>query len=156
MFSARYELWSDSSLHFEGWLYDPIILALLRDCTSEVGTLGLILHHCNTICALFYHLLPCCFYCSHYKNSYLLSILHFYHHLFTELVHLYNFPLYWVCWGHKIFLVFDWRVARERLSSSNTSHGLINLRSSTWGKIDAVLQNSAVGVPTRVYKNKVA
>ena len=35
MFSARYELWSDSSLHFEGWLYDPIILALLRDCTSE-------------------------------------------------------------------------------------------------------------------------
>ena len=35
MFSARQELWSDSSLHFEGWLYDPIILALLRDCTSE-------------------------------------------------------------------------------------------------------------------------
>ena len=31
MFSARQELWSDSSLHFEGWLYDPIILALLRD-----------------------------------------------------------------------------------------------------------------------------
>ena len=22
-------------MHFEGWLYDPIILALLRDCTSE-------------------------------------------------------------------------------------------------------------------------
>ena len=35
MFSTRQELWSDSSLHFEGWLYDPIILALLRDCTSE-------------------------------------------------------------------------------------------------------------------------
>ena len=35
MFSARQELWSDSSSHFEGWLYDPIILALLRDCTSE-------------------------------------------------------------------------------------------------------------------------
>ena len=35
MFSARYELWSDSSSHFEGWLYDPIIFALLRDCTSE-------------------------------------------------------------------------------------------------------------------------
>ena len=31
----RQELWSDSSSHFEGWLYDPIILALLRDCTSE-------------------------------------------------------------------------------------------------------------------------
>src|SRR3990170_2579881 len=35
MFSARLELWSDSSLHIEGWLYDPVILALLRDCTSE-------------------------------------------------------------------------------------------------------------------------
>ena len=35
MFSARQELWSDSSSHFEGWLYDPIILALLRDCTRE-------------------------------------------------------------------------------------------------------------------------
>ena len=35
MFSARQELRSDSSSHFEGWLYDPIILALLRDCTSE-------------------------------------------------------------------------------------------------------------------------
>ena len=35
MFSYRIELWSDSSSHFEGWLYDPIILAQLRDCTSE-------------------------------------------------------------------------------------------------------------------------
>ena len=36
MFSARQELWSDSTSHVEGWLYDPIILALLRDCTSEI------------------------------------------------------------------------------------------------------------------------
>src|SRR6266536_564892 len=35
MFSARQELWSDYSSHVEGWLYDPIRLALLRDCTSE-------------------------------------------------------------------------------------------------------------------------
>ena len=35
MFSATQELCSDSSSHFEGWLYDPIILGLLRDCTSE-------------------------------------------------------------------------------------------------------------------------
>src|SRR3990170_3540826 len=35
MFSARLELCSDSSSHIEGWLYDPIILALLRDCTSK-------------------------------------------------------------------------------------------------------------------------
>ena len=88
------------------------------------------------------------FYCSHYKNSYLLSILHFYHHLFAELVHLYNLPLYWVCWGHKRFLVFDCRVAWERLSSSHASHGLINLRSSTWGKFATVLQTSALGGPT--------
>ena len=35
IFSARQELWSDSSSHVEGWLCDPIILALLGDCTSE-------------------------------------------------------------------------------------------------------------------------
>ena len=38
---------------------------------------------------------------SDYKNYYLLSIYHLYHHLFAELVHLYNLTLYWVCWGHK-------------------------------------------------------
>ena len=35
MFFATYELWSDSSLHVEGWLCDPIILALLREYTSK-------------------------------------------------------------------------------------------------------------------------
>ena len=40
-------------------------------------------------------------YFSDYENLYLPSILHLYHHLFAELVHLYNLPLYWVCWGHK-------------------------------------------------------
>jgi hypothetical protein len=48
---------------------------------------------------------------SDYKNSYLLSILHLFYHFFAELVHLYNLPLYWVCWRHKRFLVFDCRVA---------------------------------------------
>uniref|UniRef100_N1R4Y5 Ubiquitin-like protease family profile domain-containing protein n=1 Tax=Aegilops tauschii TaxID=37682 RepID=N1R4Y5_AEGTA len=33
---------------------------------------------------------------SDYKNLYLPSILHLYHHLFAELVHLYNLPLYWL------------------------------------------------------------
>ena len=37
------------------------------------------------------------FYCYYYKNQYLLSILHLYHHLFAELVHPYNLPLYLVC-----------------------------------------------------------
>ena len=87
-------------------------------------------------CAVFFSFLD-------YKNLYLLSILHLYHHLFAELVHLSNLPLYLVCWGHKRFLVFDCKVVWDRLSSSYASHGLINLGSSTWGKVTIVLQNSA-------------
>ena len=37
-----------------------------------------------------------------YKYLYLLSILHLYHHLFAELVHLYNLPLYWLCWWYEV------------------------------------------------------
>src|SRR5215216_1538271 len=37
------------------------MLALLRDCTSEVRTLGLVFKHCNTVCAHFCYLLPCYF-----------------------------------------------------------------------------------------------
>ena len=50
---------------------------------------------------------------SDYKNLYLPSILHVYHHHFAELVHLYNLALYWGCWGHKrlfvIWLQGCWR-----------------------------------------------
>ena len=141
-------------------LRDGYMIQLYYHCweiaLGKVCTLGLIFHHCNTICASFTIYYLAIFYCSHYKNSYLLSILHFYHHLFSELVHLHNFPLYWVCWGHKRFLVFGCRVVWERPSSSYTSHRLINSRSSTWGKIPTVLQNYALGGPTRVYKYKVA
>src|SRR3990170_1891466 len=91
MFSARYGLWSDSSWHIEGWLYDPIILALLRDCTSEstdprphFQALQYRLCSVLSISTLLF------FYCSYYKNQYLLSLLRLYHHLFTELVHLYK------------------------------------------------------------------
>ena len=90
-----------------------------------------------------------------YQNIYILSILDLYHHLFAKLVPLYNLPLYWVCWGLKRFLVFDCRVVWERPSSSYASHWLINLRSSTWGKFAVILQNSALGGATRVYKNKL-
>ena len=45
-------------------------------------------------------------------------------------------------------LLFGCRVVWERPSSSYTSHGLINLRSSTWGKFATVLQTSAPGGPT--------
>ena len=83
------------------------------------------------------------------KNLYLPSIYHLYHHLFTELVHLYNLPLYWVCWGHKrLFVIWLQVCLRERPSSSYASHGLINLRSSTWGKFATVLQIFALGGPT--------
>ena len=51
-----------------------------------------------------------------YKNLYLSSILHLYHHLFTELVHLYNLPLYWVCWGHKrLFVIWLQGCLRETI-----------------------------------------
>ena len=53
---------------------------------------------------------------SDYKNLYLPSILHLYHHLFAELVHLYNLPLYWVCWGHKrLFVIWLQGCLRETI-----------------------------------------
>ena len=125
------------------------MLALLRDCTSESTDpsphfKALKYHLCSilSIATLLF------FYCYYYKNQYLLSLLHLYHHLFAELVHLYNLPLYWVCWGHKRLLLFGCRVVWERPSSSYASHGLINLRSSTWGKFATILQTSALGGPT--------
>ena len=134
---------------------NPTMLALLRDCISESMDPRPYFKHCNTfLCPITIWYLAV-FIDSDYKNIFLPSILHFYHYLFVELVHLYNLPLYWVCWGHKRSLVFGCRVVWEGPSLSYTSHGLINLRSSTWGKIAAVLQNSALGCPTRVYKNKI-
>ena len=76
------------------------------------------------LCSIFITCYLTVFIFSDYKNLYLLSILHLYHHLFAELVHLYNLPLYWVFWGHRRFLVFDCKVVWERPSSSYTSHGL--------------------------------
>ena len=106
MFSARYELWSDSSSHVEGWLYDQIILALLIDCTRESTDprphFQALQYH---LCSLLLLATLLFFYCSYYKNQYVLSLLHLYHHLFAELVHLYNLPLYLMCWGHKRLFV---------------------------------------------------
>src|SRR4051812_38690368 len=51
-----------------------------------------------------------------YKNLYLPSILHLYDHLFAELVHLYNLPFYWVCWGHKrLFVIWLQGCLRETI-----------------------------------------
>ena len=53
---------------------------------------------------------------SEYKYHYLLSILHLYHHLFAEVVHLYNLTLYWVCWGHKrLFVIWLQGCLRETI-----------------------------------------
>ena len=53
---------------------------------------------------------------SDYKYLYLPSMLHLYHHLFAELVHLYNLPLYWVCWGHKsLFVIWLQGCLRETI-----------------------------------------
>ena len=91
--------------HVEGFLYDSIVLALLRDCTSESMNPRPCFQALQyRFCSLFL-LVTLFFIFSDYKNPYLLSILHLYHHLFAELVHLYNLPLYWVCWGHKRLFV---------------------------------------------------
>ena len=116
MFSSRQELWSDSSLHIEGWLYDPIILALLRDCTSEstdprphFQALQYRLCSVSSIATLMYFIVPI-------TKKNLPSILHLYHHLFAELVHLYNLPLYWVCCGHKrLFVIWLQGCLRETI-----------------------------------------
>ena len=115
----------------------------------KVRTLGLIFKHCNTVCAHFITSYLAAFIFSDYKNLYLPSILHLYHHLFAKLVHLYNFPLYWVCWGHKrLFVIWLQGCLRARPSSTYASHGFINLRSSTWGKFATILQTCALAGPT--------
>ena len=109
--------WRDSSSDVEGCLYDPIILALLRDCTSEsmnprphFQALQYRLRSLLLVATLLF------FYCSYYKNQYLLSLLHLYHHLFAELVHLYNLLLYLVCCGHKrLFVIWLQGCLRETI-----------------------------------------
>ena len=49
-------------MHFEGRLYDPIILALLGDCTSESVDPRPCFKHCNTVFVPVYYLPLCCFY----------------------------------------------------------------------------------------------
>ena len=132
------------------------MLASLRGCTSESTAPRTHFYALQyRFCARLLYATVLFLFIQIIKNIFLPSILHSYHHLFIELVHLYILPLYWVCWGHKRFLVFDCRVVWERPSSSYASHGLINLRSSTWGKIATVLQNSALGGPTRVYNSRI-
>ena len=129
-------------------IWSSYVIIVERTCTSESMNprpCFLPLQYCLRSLLPLVTLL---FLLSDYKNLYLLSILHLYLHLFAELVHLYNLPLYWMCWGHKSSLLFGCRVVWERPSSSYASYGLINLRSSTWGKFATVLQTCALAGPT--------
>ena len=88
------------------------------------------------------------------KNLYLPSILHLYHHLFAELVHIYNLPLYWVCWGHmRIFVIWLQGCLREtifilRLPRIDKSE-VIHLR-----EICYCPTNLCTWRPNNLYKNK--
>ena len=157
VWSPLFELWSELFVARERFTYDSTMLVLLRELALvKVWTLGLVSKHCNTVYAHFCYLLPCYFILFALQKP--ISTIH------TTLVSPslrrtsapIQLTIVLVCWGHKRFLVFDCRVVWERPSSSYASHGLINLRSSTWGKFATVLQNSALGGPTRVYKKKVA
>ena len=125
------------------------MLLLLRELALvKVWTLGLVSTHWIPFTLNFIISYLAVFIFSDYKNLYLPSILHLYHHLFAKLVHLYNLPLYWVCWGHKrLFVIWLQGCLRETIFIL-PSHGLITLRSSTWGKFSTVLQTSALGGPT--------
>ena len=107
-FVLRYQwLWSDSLLHVEGLLYDLIMLSLLRELALMKVYEPQALFRSIAIPFVLTFIISylAVFIISYYKYPYLLSILHLYHHLFAELVHLYNLPLYWVCWGHKRLFV---------------------------------------------------
>ena len=116
MFSTRQELWSDSSLHIEGWLYDPIILALLRGCTSEsTGPRphfqGLQYRFCDrllfaTLLFLFMHIIK----------------IYFYHPYYTFItISSPNQCTYTIChcigcWGHKrLFIIWLQGCLRETI-----------------------------------------
>ena len=143
--------------HVEGFPYDLIMLSLLRELALvKVLTLGLVSRHGNSVFVHFYHLLPCCFYIFRLQKP--ISTIHI--TLESPSLRRTSSPIQFAIvlgvLGHKRFLVFGCRVVWERPSSSYASHGLINLRLSTWGKFATVLQNSTLGGPTRVYKKKIA
>ena len=141
-------------------LRDGYMIQLYYHCweiaLGKVCTLGLIFHHCNIFFVPIYYLLPCYFYL--FRLQKYISTIHI--TLLSPSLRWtcapIEFSIVFLCWGQKRFLVFGCRLVWERPSSSYTSHGLINLRPSTWGKIATVLQNSVLGVQTPVYKNKVA
>ena len=125
------------------------MLLLLRELALvKVWTLGLVSKHCNTVFAHFFYLLPRCFYI--FRLQKLISIIHI--ALVSPSLRRTSAPIQFTIvlgvLGTQETLLFGCRVVWERPSSSYASHGLINLRSSTWGKFAIVLQTSALGGPT--------
>ena len=121
------------------------MLVLLRELAlAKVWTLCLVSYHCNTVYAHFYHLLPCCFY--NFRLQIPLSTIH------IALVSPSLRRTIYHCIGcvgdTRDSLLLGCRVVWERPSSFYASHGLINLRSSTWGKFATVLQTCALAGPT--------
>ena len=131
------------------------MLLLLRElAVVKVWTLGLVSKHCNTIFAHFYYLLPCCFYIFRLQKP--ISTIRI--ALVSPSLRRTSAPIQFCigCVGDtRDSLLFGCRVAWERLSSSYTSYGLINLRSSTWGKFSTVLQTSALGGPTTSIRRRL-
>ena len=124
------------------------MLLLLRELALvKVWTLGLVSYHCNTVYAHFYHLLPCCFYILRLQKT--TSTIHI--ALVSPSLRRTSAPIQFTIvlgvLGTQETLYYLVAGLFER-DSSYASHGLINLRSSTWGKFATVLQTSALGGPT--------
>ena len=125
------------------------MLLLLRELALvKVWTLGLVSYHCNTIYAHFYRLLPCCFY--NFRLQIPFSTINI--ALVSPSLRLTSAPMQFTLelgvLGTQETLCYLVVGLLERASSSYASYGLINLRSSTWGKFATVLQTSTLGGPT--------
>ena len=104
-------------MHVEGWLCDPIILALLGGCTSEstdprphFPSLQYRLCSLLLLATLLFFIVP-------------ITKINIYYRYYTfiiissaELVHLYKLPLYLVCWGDKrLFIIWLQGCLRETI-----------------------------------------
>ena len=107
--------------------------------------MGLIFKHCNTVCAHFCYLLPCCFYIFILQKP--ISTIHI--ALVSPSLRQYSAYI-------QIIIVFGVLGAQQTFyyliaglfERDHRLPWIDNLRSSTWGKFATVLQNSALGCPT--------
>ena len=137
-------------------IWSIYVIIVERTCTSEsMNPRPCFLSLQYRLRSLFTTCYLAIFIFSDYKYLYLLSILHLYHHLFAELVHLYNLELYWVCWGHKrLFVIWLQGCFRETI---------FILRLPRIGKLEVIHlkeicycpTNLCTWRPNNVYKKKV-